>query len=159
MEKHLQTDRPGAPLIFTRELTLITSGSTLETAGIRGVKYAPDNDGGDNADNDFVIARYSEAILMAAEAWARKGDVGTAQGLVKMIPNESTTTISSVDAILEVRARELWWEGWRRNDRVRFGVFLSPMDLKPYESDPKYVLMPIPADALVNPNISQNPGY
>ena len=152
-------DRPGAPLIFTRELTLITSGSTLETAGIRGVKYAPDNDGGDNADNDFVIARYSEAILMAAEAWARKGDVGTAQGLVNMIPNESTTTISSVDAILEVRARELWWEGWRRNDRVRFGVFLAPMDLKPYESDPKYVLMPIPADALVNPNISQNPGY
>jgi len=38
-------------------------------------------------------------------------------------------------------------------------VFLSAMDLKPYESDPKYVLMPIPADALVNPNISQNPGY
>ncbi len=153
------TDRPGAPLIFTRELSLITSGTTLETAGIRGVKYVPDNVSGDNADNDFVIARYADALLMKAEALARTGDMGSAQTIVQQLSDESTTTINSVDNIIDVRARELWWEGWRRNDRVRFEQFLSPEGLKEYQSDPKYVLMPIPADALVNPNITQNLGY
>jgi hypothetical protein len=36
-------DRNNNPLFFTPELTLITSGKTLETAGIRGVKYIPDS--------------------------------------------------------------------------------------------------------------------
>jgi len=152
-------DRPGAPLIFTKELTLITSGTSLETAGIRGVKYVPDMVSGDNANNDFVIARYGEALLMKAEALARTGNVAGAQTIVQSFKNEKTTTIASVDDLLNVRARELWWEGWRRNDRVRFGKFLAPVQLKEYESDPKYVLFPIPADALANPNITQNPGY
>jgi hypothetical protein len=152
-------DRPGAPLIFTKELTLITSGTSLETAGIRGVKYVPDMVSGDNANNDFVIARYGEALLMKAEALARTGNVAGAQTIVQSFKNEKTTTIASVDDLLDVRARELWWEGWRRNDRVRFGKFLAPVQLKEYESDPKYILFPIPADALANPNITQNPGY
>lgn len=152
-------DRPGNPLVFTKELTLITGGTTLETAGIRGVKYVPDNASGDNADNDFVIARYGEALLMKAEALARKGDLAGAQTIVQGFDHESSTSLSNVDDLLDVRARELWWEGWRRNDRVRFGKFLSPVQLKEYESDPKYVLFPIPAAALANPNITQNPGY
>ena len=115
---------------------------------------------GDNVDNDFVIARYGEALLMKAEAMARRGDLAGATAIVQSnFSNESTTNIGSVDALLDVRARELWWEGWRRNDRVRFGKFLSPVQLKDYESDPKYVLFPIPAAALANPNITQNPGY
>ena len=152
-------DRPGNKLIFTPELTLITGGSTLETAGIRGVKYKPDFNNLDNPNNDVVIARYADALLMKAEAMARMSDTGGAQALVQQLPNESTTSISSVDNILDVRARELWWEGWRRNDRIRFGVYLSSRELKNYDSDPRAVLMPIPADALANPNIAQNPGY
>ena len=57
------------------------------------------------------------------------------------------------------RARELWFEGHRRNDMIRWGTFLNPKELKTSESDPKYLLYPIPADALLNPNMSQNPGY
>lgn len=152
-------DRPGNPLIFTPSLDLITSGSSLETAGIRTVKYKPDYDNVDNPNNDMVIARYADALLMKAEAMARMGDTGGAQTLVQQLPNESSTTISSVDDLLDVRGRELWLEGFRRNDRVRFGVFLAPRELKNYESDPRSVLMPIPADALANPNITQNPGY
>lgn len=152
-------DRTGQPLVFTEDLTLITGGTTLETAGIRGVKYIPDYADADNPNNDFVIARLADAYLMKAEAMARMGDTVGAQDIVQMLQHEGSTTIGSVDDILEVRARELWWEGWRRNDRIRFGVFLSPVELKNYESDPRAVLMPIPADALANPNISQNPGY
>ena len=152
-------DRTGAPLIFTPELTLITGGTTLETAGIRGMKYVPDYANGDNADNDYVIARYADALLMKAEAMARMGDTGGAQTLVQSLQHEGTTTIGSVDDILDVRARELWWEGYRRNDLIRFSQYLTPAELKEYDSDPRAVLMPIPAAALANPNISQNPGY
>lgn len=152
-------DRTDQPLIFTPEVTLITGGSSLETAGIRGVKYIPDATNYDNPNNDFIIARYADALLMKAEAMARMGDSAGAQSIVQMLQHESTTTIGSVDDILDVRARELWWEGWRRNDRVRFGVFTAPYELKDYESDARALLMPIPAGALLNPNFTQNPGY
>jgi hypothetical protein len=36
---------------------------------------------------------------------------------------------------------------------------LNARSLKPYTSDAKYVLYPIPAEALFNSNLSQNPGY
>ena len=152
-------DRTGAPLIFTPELTLITGGTTLETAGIRGVKYVPDYANNDNPNNDYVMARYADALLMKAEAMARMGDTGGAQALVQSLQHEGTTTIGSVDDILDVRARELWWEGWRRNDMIRFEKYLGPKELKNYDSDPRAVLMPIPAAALANPNLGQNPGY
>jgi hypothetical protein len=35
-------DRNGNPLVYTAAVTLITSGKTLETAGIRMQKYIPD---------------------------------------------------------------------------------------------------------------------
>ena len=58
------------------------------------------------------------------------------------------------------RGRELWWEGWRRQDMIRFKKFLSPFQEKDYVSDPKYLIFPIPDDQLaVNPNLKQNPGY
>ncbi len=152
-------DRLGNPLFFTKEIQLITGGPTMETAGIRGVKYVPDNVGGDNPDNDYVVARYADALLMKAEALARKGDLPGAQAIVDTMTEEASTTISSVDNILDVRGRELWWEGWRRNDMIRFGTFLNARELKPYESDPKFLLFPIPLAGTTNPNITQNPGY
>ena len=152
-------DRLDNPLVFTKEIQLITGGATLESAGVRGVKYVPDNDSGDNADNDFVIARLADALLMKAEALSRKGDNGGAQTVVQQLANEATTTISSTNDILETRARELWWEGWRRNDMIRFGTFLNERELKPYVSDPKFLLYPIPLAGTTNPNITQNPGY
>ena len=152
-------DRLGSKLVFTRELSLITDGATLESAGIRTVKYVPDYDSGDNVDNDFVIARYADALLMKAEALARKGDLGSAQSLVQQLDNESTTTVGSVDDMSDIRARELWHEGWRRSDMIRFGIFLDERELKPLVSDAKFLLMPIPLAGTTNPNITQNPGY
>ena len=54
----------------------------------------------------------------------------------------------------------LWWEGWRREDTIRFNKFLFPFEEKDYSSDRKYLLFPIPNGQLaVNPNLKQNPGY
>jgi hypothetical protein len=63
------------------------------------------------------------------------------------------------ESLLAERARELYEEGWRRNDLIRFGKFLEPWGEKP-ASDPTYLLFPIPSTQIVaNPNLVQNPGY
>ena len=61
--------------------------------------------------------------------------------------------------MLDERGREMYWEGWRRQDLIRFGKFLQPWQEKPAD-DPKNLLFPIPSSQLaVNPNLTQNPGY
>jgi hypothetical protein len=61
---------------------------------------------------------------------------------------------------LAERSRELYLEGWRRNDMIRFGVFNKPVQERATESDPTRVIFPIPSIALSsNPNLKQNPGY
>jgi hypothetical protein len=156
-------DRNGNPLIFTPAVTLITSGATLETAGIRMQKYIPDAANLGQPDNDYVFMRYSDALMMKAEAIARGGS--GANNVVKLaqIMSRSGQTggvfPTTLDGIYLERGKELWLEGWRRNDMVRFGKFLAARELKPYVSDNRYVLFPIPADALFNSNLKQNPGY
>lgn len=154
----------GQPLIYTKAVTLITSGLSLESAGIRMQKYIPDAAGIEKPDNDYVFMRYSDALMMKAEAILR-GGTGTNNAsklnaivLRANVPLE-TTFPTTLDGIYKERGKELWLEGWRRNDMVRFGKFLAARELKPYVSDNRYVLFPIPADALFNANLKQNPGY
>lgn len=160
----LLNDRSGRRLIFTPEITLITSGSTIETAGIRGMKYIPDAANLDQPDNDLILMRYADALLMKAEAILR-GGTGTGTGATAILNSlatragVNTVTSASLDAIYAERGRELWWEGWRRNDMIRFGKYLNSRELKPFVSNSKYLLFPIPTEALYNVNIKQNPGY
>jgi hypothetical protein len=65
-------NRNGNPLVYTAAVTLITSGKTLETAGIR-MKYIPDASNVAQPNNDYVFMRYSDALMMKAEAIARGG--------------------------------------------------------------------------------------
>jgi hypothetical protein len=166
-------DGSGAPLIFTPEVHLIEAGPNYRSTGIRPVKYFPD--WGPNyfsCDNDFVFFRFSDVLLMKAEAIARGGagtDVGsygnTALSIVNSIrthPSRAASALSSVSPtdIYDERGRELWWESWRRQDMIRFGKFLLNFQEKEYISDSKYLIYPIPDDQLaVNPNLKQNPGY
>jgi hypothetical protein len=155
-------DRNGNPLVYTAAVTLITSGATLETAGIRMQKYIPDASNLGQPNNDYAFMRYSDAIMMKAEAIARGGagtnDVAKLTALVSR-SGQVGTFPTTLDGIYKERGKELWLEGWRRNDMVRFGTFLAERELKPYVSANKYALYPIPSDALFNANLSQNPGY
>jgi hypothetical protein len=100
--------------------------------------------------------------MMKAEAIARGGAgtndvtklnaISSRSGQVSVFP-------TTLDGIYKERGKELWLEGWRRNDMIRFGKFLAIRELKPYVSDSRYLLYPIPADALFNANLKQNPGY
>ena len=153
-------DRNNNPLNFTANVTLITSGASLETAGVRGIKYIPDADNLGQPDNDLILMRYSDALLMKAEAIARGGSGSVGTIMADLAARSGVTAAAAtLDGIYAERGRELWWEGWRRNDAIRFGKFLAARALKPYASDAKYLLYPIPADALFNSNLSQNPGY
>jgi hypothetical protein len=153
-------DRNNNPLVYTSALTLITNGATLETAGIRAMRYEPDNNNLGSPNNDYILMRYSDALLMKAEAIVRGASGNAATPLAAIATRTGQPAVgSTLDAIYAERGRELWWEGWRRNDMIRFGKFLEARELKPYVSESKYLLYPIPADALFNANLKQNPGY
>lgn len=158
------TDRNGAPLVFTPQVQSIETGDNLEVTGIRVNKYPIDytNDGSGNVDNDYVYYRYSDVLLMKAEALLRMGNAAAGLVLVNQVRTArgvAPLATLTLDNLLDERGRELYWEEFRRQDLIRFGKFLNPWQEKPTD-DPKYLLMAIPNQQLaVNPNLTQNPGY
>lgn len=156
-------DRQGAPLAFTREVKLRETGSNLEVTGIRVIKYPFDYaTPGDQKNNDFAVFRYADVLLMKAEALLRSGNAAGALPLVNSVrAKRGVGNLASIDldALLDERGRELYWEGYRRQDLIRFGKYLQAYQEKP-ASDAKTLLFPIPGSQLaVNTNLTQNPGY
>ncbi|MBC9795031.1 RagB/SusD family nutrient uptake outer membrane protein [Sinomicrobium weinanense] len=151
-------DRPGNPLVFTKDFPALVGNN--ERTGIRVLKYHPAN--GAFA-TGMIIFRYADAHLMKAEAILRGGSSGEdATALVNELRTlRKASTLSSVDleTLLDERGRELYNEGWRRNDMIRFGAYTGQWEFKENTEEFR-VLYPIPATALVsNPNLEQNPGY
>lgn len=166
-------DRKGNPLSFTREVKLLETGNNLEVTGIRVMKYPPDynpdkiltdpaNSDYSNSENDYVFFRYADVLLMKAEALLRTGNAAAGLVLVNTVRQKrgaSTLGALTLDVMLDERGREFYWEGWRRQDLIRFGKFLQAWQEKP-ESGPERLLFPIPNQQIaVNPNLQQNPGY
>lgn len=154
-----------APLFFTKEVGIRTSGATIETAGIRPMKYAYDYASNGQKNNDWVVFRYSDVLLMQAEATLR-GGTGSSTPALNIVNSIRTKrgvaafTSISLDNLLDERARELYWEGWRREDLIRFGKFLQAWQEKTADPDTKTLVYPIPNQQIaVNPNLIQNPGY
>lgn len=158
-------DRGGNPLIFTPEVKLRETGSNLEVTGIRVDKYAYDYAHRNSQnDNDWALFRYADVLLMKAEALLRlgAGNEPAARTIVNDLRSKrGAPALASLtmNNLLDERGFELYWEGWRRNDLIRFGRYLDAWQEKPTD-DPKNILFPIPSNQLaVNPNLSQNTGY
>ncbi len=100
--------------------------------------------------------------MMKAEAMLRTGDAAGALIIVNDLRVKRGATpfaTLTLDNLIDERGREMYWEGWRREDLIRFGKFLETWQLKPSD-DPKYLLFPIPtSDLSVNKNLVQNTGY
>lgn len=152
----------GPPLIFTKEVNLVETGELIERSGIRGMKFTPDRENGDLVNNDNPLMRFGEVYLNIAEAYLRNGDAGNALIFVNTLrATRNAAVLGSIDltSMLNERGFELWWEGMRRTDQIRFGDFNNAWNEKP-ASDPTRKLFPIPSTSLgANPNLTQNPGY
>ncbi len=146
------------------------SGDPYEkTAGARIAKYSifsTSRDDGRLGNNDIVLFRYADALLMYAEASFRLGDMDNALGALNAVyqrSNYGSYTEVDEETLLNERLMELMWEGWRRNDLIRFRRFHKPYDLKSYaddEADAHTTVFPIPADMMaMHPDWKQNPGY
>ncbi len=160
-------DRAGNPLVFTPEVSIFFNG---ESSGIRINKFPLNpssiNGGGESSANEFPFFRLTDAMLMKAEAIVRGGTATGGQTAKSLVNTIQTARKGKVDGtvglteILAERGRELYMEGWRRNDLVRFGKFNDPMQERPNKSEGFKVVYPIPAISLSsNPNLTQNFGY
>jgi hypothetical protein len=156
-------DRQGNPLFFTLESPIIVSGAALEVSGVRVMKFIPPAANEDNPGNQFPFFRYGDILLTKAEALMRSGNNGAALTIVNQLRTvRGAGALASIDetSLLAERARELYCEGWRRTDLIRFGKFLDPWNQKTTTDDPKYLLFPFPSAQIVaNPSLKQNPGY
>lgn len=162
------TMQGGEPLVYEPlEVKLDLTGSPYEkTAGARMSKYEVDRSAysdGHLQSNDIVLFRYADAVLMAAEAKVRNGEDGSAElNAVRRrvgMPERNATLAS----ILDERLLELMWEGWRRQDLIRFGLFHQAYDQRPQlprETNGYTTVFPIPSRAIsLNGKLRQNPGY
>jgi starch-binding outer membrane protein, SusD/RagB family len=140
------------------------------------------------ANTDFPMFRLADIYLMYAEAVLRGGSGGsstTALGYINALRTRAeATNVSSgfydgtemninsteltLSFVLEERARELFWEGTRRTDLVRYGKLVSSDYLWQWKGglkggqsvDSHYNYYPIPSSELAaNSNLIQNLGY
>ena len=121
--------------------------------------------------NDFAVIRLADIILMKAEAQFRNGNIDDALATINQkvddvsirsranMPDFALSEMNP-DGLLAERARELSWEGWRRNDMIRLGHFTDARIPEKAVSADYRKLYPIPqAELDKNPYLKQNPGY
>ncbi len=129
-------------------------------------------------DTDFPFYRLADAYLLYVEAALRgAGDASKAVTYYNRVQerafgntsqNISSLTEITLDNLLDERARELYWEGHRRTDLIRFNRFIDNKNWSwkngtqsgSMKLDSKYLLFPLPStDLSSNSNLKQNPGY
>jgi hypothetical protein len=135
--------------------------------GYRNIKFYPDaTSSSRNQNNDIPIFRYSDIVLMKAEAILRGGTptLGqTALTLANQLRANRTTAAPwatiTLDSIYNERSREFAWEAWHRNDMIRYGKYEGSWGFKT-NTDQYRRVFPIPTNAFaVNPKLIQNDGY
>lgn len=137
-----------------------------KTAGARMKKYEIDDKAmkdGKLMENDIVLFRYADVLLMKSEAKVRdgrNGDEELNQVRTHVGAPERTATL---DNLLAERQLELAWEGWRRQDLIRFGQFTRSYNSRPQlpnEESGYTIVFPIPEKIRqMNPGWEQHPGY
>lgn len=165
-------DPNGVPVNHTREFFLRPSDAPENAGylgiyeGIRPFKFEPDV-GAVNAEqgNGFPVIRLADIILQKAECLIRlNGPNSTSDELINQVrarvfdPAKPLTN-ATLDDVYWERGFELFGEGHRRRDQIRYDRFHLADDFHP-EHDRQFNIWPIPQDQInANPNLQQNPGY
>ena len=151
----------------------VTKFKNIDSNGNQGADTS-----GNFVDTDLALIRLAEIYLNYAEATLRGGggDINLAVSKINELRERgygsSTYNITSsdmtLDFLLDERSRELYWEGQRRTDLVRYGYFTSGNYLWPFKAnqpdgtstDAFRNVFPIPSSSIsANPNLQQNEGY
>lgn len=151
----------------------VTKFKNIDSNGNQG-----NDSSGEFVDTDLPIIRLAEIYLNYAEATLRGGggDINLALSKINELRERAYGSTSgnitlsdlTLDFVLDERSRELYWEGVRRTDLIRYGYFTSGDYLWPWKGNqPNGVptesyrtLFPIPNNTiLTNPNLQQNEGY
>ncbi|AFL83124.1 RagB/SusD family protein [Belliella baltica DSM 15883] len=154
-------DPDGVEVNFTPEINELEPVA-FRQAGARVNKFEIAIGAQSELNNDFPVFRYADVLLMKAEVLLRQGDAATALTYVNQVRQragvEPYTTLT-LDNLLEERGRELFAEGWRRSDLIRFNRFGSPWWEKPSSTATRHIF-PVPLNKILsNTNLTQNPGY
>lgn len=151
----------------------VTKFKNIDSSGNQGSDTS-----GNFVDTDLALIRLAEIHLNYAEATLRGGggDLNLAvtkiNELIERGYGNSSYNITSseltLDFVLDERSRELYWEGQRRTDLVRYGYFTTSGYLWPFKAnqpegastDSFRTIFPIPSSSIsANPNLQQNEGY
>jgi hypothetical protein len=180
LDQYYKGNDPGTPvnyqLEFTPDLTLDPSVDPLKldvgndelgkAKGYRNNKFYPDQTSADrNQSNDVPVFRFADILLTKAEAILRGARLTygeTPLSLVNRVrarANASPLLTVGLQDILNERGRELAFEGWRRNDLIRFGKWEGKWGYKT-DQNSFHRIYPVPATQMrVSPGLTQNPGY
>jgi len=182
-------DPDGAPLNLMPKVNEL-GPVALKQAGARMGKWEFAMGGTDNMSNDYGVFRYADVLLMKAEALWRISNNPT-EGEALALVNQVRMThggakidpLTSLDGavsfaiedgsiaggeLLNERGRELAFENFRRQDLIRWGLFLDVEKFTPpvnnpgdkFETGEHTNIFPIPRGQLdANPDLIQNPGY
>ena len=174
------TDKPleYMPLAVKVDFTATDDPHAMKCAGARMKKYEFDKSTTQqySFNNDLVIWRYADALLLKAEAEYRMGNKAEALTIVNEVRGRVAATPRTeltLNDILDERMLELAWEGVRRQDQIRFCTFTEPTadrfkgvthnaSAGDYNDDTQGYTMvyPIPYAVLnLNKKLDQNPGY
>jgi hypothetical protein len=169
---------PATASVYSRNCGKWRRSFELPVSGGKNQNYTPQN---------FPILRYADVLLMLAEAENEvNGPTALAVSAINQIRERAgatTVTATSKDALSQIirdeRARELCFEGLRRPDLIRWGIFIPTMKALGVQfaadnsnntlsygvlgynnvSD-RNLLFPIPAAEIsVNQAMTQNPGW
>lgn len=161
-------DLPGQQMELTIEVESLEAAKRWEGARMQKYEYESGMTG--NMNNDFVLYRLADIYYMKAEAILRGGNAS----LSELCANDQfqrirtratqpiyTTQSLTLEELIKERGREFAWEGWRRQDLIRWDQFSKgSWTYKTAQSDNTRDLFPIPYDQITkNPSWQQNPGY
>lgn len=160
----------GLPLVIDPFIPALTMGAgntpqEIRMSGARVVKFEIKKGAKDNLSNDFPIFRYADVLFMMAEAQLRQGNAVSVADLDVIrtragLPtgwSASLTGETGLNELLAERGRELFWEGHRRQDLIRFGKFNLPWWEKAASTEDRNTF-PIPQWVIdSNPNIALDP--
>lgn len=138
------------------------------------MKFSPDPSkaNSQNSGVDFPIYRYADVLLMLAESIneANGGPNTEAYDAINAVRNragledlpEGLSKEAFLEKIQDERLFELWGEGWRKDDLIRWDKFTQrAIDDGSSTAEPYKVLLPLPRSVITQSEgvIAQNPGY